>query len=91
MLRYVAVIVDNIMRVWYATTAVWTFKIWNIRLEKRVAKTLQHGKSYGDILMLYDMISTYELFSCYSWHDLCNSNKLLGFSYIYCFLVKYAI
>ena len=30
-----------------------------IRFEKPAAKTLQHGRGYGDILMLYD-INTYE-------------------------------
>ena len=34
-----------------------------VRFEKRAAKTLQHGYRYGDILMLYDIIATYEGFS----------------------------
>ena len=62
-----------------------------VMFEKRAAKTLQHGYRYGDILMLYDIITTYEWFFCYNWHKLCSSNKLLDFSSIYNFLVKYAI
>ena len=33
-----------------------------VRLEMCAAKALQHGHRYGDILMLYDIISTFELF-----------------------------
>ena len=36
-----------------------------VRIKKRVAKTLQHGYRYGDILMLYDIITTYEWFFCH--------------------------
>ena len=32
-----------------------------VRFEKHAAKTLQHVYRYGDIGMLYDMITTYEL------------------------------
>ena len=62
-----------------------------VRFEKRAAKTPQHGLRYGNILMLYVIINTYEWFFCYNWHELCSSNKLLDFSIIFCFLVKYAI
>ena len=58
------------------------------RFEKRAAKTPQCGLRCGKILMLYDIINTYEWFFCYNWHELCSSNKLLDFSIIYCF--KYA-
>ena len=34
-----------------------------VRFEKRAAKTLQHGYRYCDILMLYDIITTYVCFS----------------------------
>ena len=51
----------------------------------------QHEHRYGNILMLYDTINTYKCFFCYNWHELCSSNKLLDFSIICCFLVKYAI
>ena len=61
------------------------------RFEKRAAKTPQRGLRYGKILMLCDIINTYEWFFYYNWHELCSSNKLLDFSSIYCFLVKYAI
>ena len=61
-----------------------------VRFEKRAAKTLQHGYRYGDILMLYDIITTYEWFFCFDWHELCSSNKLLDFPSIHYFLVKYA-
>ena len=60
-----------------------------VRFEKLAAKTLQ--QVYGDIGMLYDIITTYERFFCYTWHELCSNNKLLDFSSIYYFLVKYAI
>ena len=33
-----------------------------VRFEKCVAKTLQHGYRYGDIIMLHDIITTYEWF-----------------------------
>ena len=46
-----------------------------VRFEKRVAKTLQHGCRYGDIFMLYDIITTYEWFFCHNWHELCSGNK----------------
>ena len=62
-----------------------------VMFEKRAAKTLQHGYRYGDILMLYDTITTSEWFFCYNWHEICSSNKLLDFSSIYYFLFKYAI
>ena len=62
-----------------------------VKFEKRAAKTPQHGHRYGNILILYDTINTYECFFCYNWHELCSSNKSLYFSIIYCFLVKYAI
>ena len=62
-----------------------------VRFEKRAAKTPQHGLRYGNILMLYVIINIYEWFFCYNWHELCSSNKLLDFSIIFCFLVKYAI
>ena len=35
-----------------------------VRFEKRAAKTLQHGYRYGDIFVLYDVITTYEWFFC---------------------------
>ena len=41
--------------------------------------------------MLYDMINTYEGFSCYNWQELCPSDKLSDFSSIYRFMIKYAI
>ena len=62
-----------------------------VRFKKRAAKTLQHGHTYGDILMLYGTINTHEWFPFYNWHELCFRNKLLEFSSIYCLLVKYAI
>ena len=62
-----------------------------VKFEKRSAKTPQHGHRYGNILMLYDTINTHGCFFCYNWHELCSSNKLLDFSIINCFLVKYAI
>ena len=62
-----------------------------VKFEKRAAKTPQHGHRYGNIIMLYDTINTYECFFCYNWHELCSSSKLLDFSTIYSFLVKYAI
>ena len=62
-----------------------------VKFEKRAAKTPQHGHRYGNIFMLYDTINTYKCFFCYNWHELCSSNKLLNFSIICCFLVKYAI
>ena len=62
-----------------------------VRSEKRAAKTLQHVYRYGDILMLYDIITAYEWFFCYNWHKLCSNNKLVDFSSTYYFLVKYAI
>ena len=63
-----------------------------IRFEKRAAKPLQHGHRYGDILMLYKIINTYEWFFCYNWDELCSSSKFLESSSIQIFfLVKYAI
>ena len=74
-----------------------------MRFEKRAAKRLQHGHTYGDILMLYDIITTYGWFFCYNWHELCcywnisrvnysrNNNKKFYFSSIYYCLVRYAI
>ena len=62
-----------------------------VKFEKCAAKTLQHGHKYGDILMLWGMINTYERFPCNYRHELCSSNKLLDFSIIYCFLVKHTI
>ena len=62
-----------------------------VNFEKRAAKTPQHGHRYGNILMLYDTITTHRCFFCYNWHELCSSNKLLYFSIMHCFLVKYAI
>ena len=62
-----------------------------VKFEKRAAKTPQHGHRYGNIIILYDTINTYEYRFCYNWHELCSSNKLLDFSITYCFLVKYAI
>ena len=47
----------------------------SVRFEKRVAKTLQHGYRHGDIIMLYDIITTYEWFFCHNWHELCSGNK----------------
>ena len=35
----------------------------SVKFEKYAAKTVQHGHRYGDILMSYDMINIYELFS----------------------------
>ena len=57
----------------------------SVRFEKRAAKMPQHGLRYGN------MINTYEWFFCFSWHEFCSCNKLSDFSFIYCFLVKYAI
>ena len=54
-----------------------------IRFGKRAAKKLQHGYRYGDILMWYDIIATYEWFFCYNLHELCSSNRLLDLSSIY--------
>ena len=62
-----------------------------VKFEKRAAKTPQHGHRYGNIIILYDTINTYEYRFCYNWLELCSSNKLLDFSITYCFLVKYAI
>ena len=62
-----------------------------VMFKKRAAKTLQHVYRYGDILMLYDIITTYEWLFCYNRHELCSTNRLLDFSSIYYFLVKYAI
>ena len=76
------------MSVCYSVTLVWTLKlskVWKTRCQ-----TLQHGYGYGDILMLHDIITTYEWLFCYNWHDLYSNNKLLDFSSIYYFLVKYA-
>ena len=50
-----------------------------VMFEKRAAKTLQHRYRYGDICMLYDIITTYEWFFCYNWHKLCFCDKLLIF------------
>ena len=33
-----------------------------VMFEKRAAKMLQHGYRYGDILVLYGVITTYEWF-----------------------------
>ena len=57
-----------------------------VRFEKRAAETLQHGHIYGDSLMLYGMINTYQWFPCYDWNELCFSNKSIDFSSMYCFL-----
>ena len=62
-----------------------------VRFEKRLAKTPQRVFKYGSILMLCDKINTYEWFFCSNWYELCSSTKLLDFTFIYCFLVKYAI
>ena len=62
-----------------------------VRFEKRVAKSLPQGYRYGDSLMLYDIINTYEWFFCYNWHKLYSSSKFSDFSNIYHFLIKYAI
>ena len=59
------------------------------RFEKGRANTLQHGLGYGDSLMLYDMINTYEWVFRYNWHELCSSTKLLYFFDRYCFLVQF--
>ena len=62
-----------------------------VKFEKRAAKTLQHGYGCGNnILILYDIIITYGGFFCYSWHEWRSCSKLLDFSSIYYFLVKYA-
>ena len=47
-----------------------------VRFEKCAVETPQHGLRYGTILMLYDIINTYEWFFCYNWHQFCSSNKL---------------
>ena len=62
-----------------------------VKFGKRAAKTPQNGLRYDNIIMLYDILNTYEWFFCYNWHELCSSNKLSDFSIIFCFLDKYAI
>ena len=89
MTRSFAFIVENITSVVIVSRLCEHSNV--VRFEKCAAKTLQQGHEYGDILTLYAMISTYEWFPCYNWHESCSSNKSLEFSSIYCFLVKYAI
>ena len=77
------------MSVCYSVTTVWTFKcgkVWKTRCQNATTRIY----IYGNILILYDTINTYECFFCYNWHELSSSNKVLDFSIIYCFLVKYA-
>ena len=60
-----------------------------VRFEKRVAKTLQHGYRYGDIFILYDIITTYEWFVCHNWKMFWLQIMIL-FQHML-FSVKYAI
>ena len=53
---------ENIMSVCYSVMNLCEHSNL-VRFEKRAAKTLQHVYRYGDIGMLYDIITTYECFS----------------------------
>ena len=55
-------------RLWVDVTASRLCEHSNlVRFEKPAAKTPQHGLRYGTILVLYDIINTYERFFCYNW------------------------
>ena len=89
MIRSLPFVVENIISVWYTVTLGWAFKFGKVRnIRCQYSAT---WKKYGDVFMLYGMIYTYEWFCCYNWHKLYPSNKLLYFSGIYCFLLKYTI